>query len=186
MRREGFYKTYEENMEHFIKRIKERCDIDFSEEEYDFLCDSFLEKPKKGIVNNVNNFQLKSGTNKSIFLIKIKEKDVLCLYDKNCKRLTTALPIDNLQDYKRTVPRIFKKRNLTEEAIKEYERILEVVEKEYKDLGDVKSNVLYYKTCTYPGLLCAKHFKKPMMRSVWVAVIKKFFDFENRKAIRYV
>ena len=66
---------------------------------------------------------------------------------------TTALPYENYYDPQRMVPKIFRKKNLVKEAVREYNRVLEICSREYQDLGDSRKNWEYYVKCTYPKLM---------------------------------
>lgn len=178
------FKSNDELKEHFISRIKERYNIDLTNDEYIDIHN------KKGLCssNTIVGQPVvwaKINFSKTFFIITIKGKKVLALYSKKRGRFITALPWHSLYDETRFVPGILKKNGLKEEAIRKYNEILSICCKEYVDLGDQYQNFLYYqKNCKYPKLMMAEQKGTLTIKSIYDTVLNelegKIFEKQNK------
>lgn len=165
------FKTDNEIKTHFLLRLKERYNIELSDEEYNdihhykgFGFSKIIEQP---IINWV-----KISANTSVIIFKLKGKFILSIYSKRRGRFITALPWNSYDDSSRLVPNVFKKSNLKEFAIQKYNEILSTCAKEYVDLGNKKTNWHYYQTCTYPNLLMAEYKGSLTVGSIYKKVLE--------------
>lgn len=165
------FKTDNEIKTHFLLRLKERYNIELSDEEYNdihhykgFGFSKIIEQP---IINWV-----KISANTSVIIFKLKGKFILSIYSKRRGRFITALPWNSYDDSSRLVPNVFKKSNLKEFAIQKYNEILSTCAKEYVDLGNKKTNWHYYQNCTYPNLLMAEYKGSLTVGSIYKKVLE--------------
>jgi len=177
-----FFKNDLEIKEHFISRLNERYGISLNEEEYTDLHHS----------RNLNKSKLVTGTiiqwvaitsHKKILILKIKSKLVLTVYCSRRNKFITALPWESHSDEERFMPRIFRRLNLKEEAIKKYNEIISICSKEYVDLGNARDNHIFYKTCTYPKLLMAEYRGFLTIGAIYDKVSKELSDLINERKI---
>jgi hypothetical protein len=162
--------TRDERKGHFIQRLLERYGIYINGDEYEEICTWV--RPE-AMMSEKCEFLLKISSNLRAFRISIKGQSVLVLYCRKNKALTTALPLDNYYEPERMVPKIFRKKKLVEEAVSEYNKIVEVCCREYVDLGDKKKNWEHYsKKCTYPRLLMAEYNGILNVRKIYWQVLR--------------
>jgi hypothetical protein len=81
-------KTDKELFPHTKKRCYERYGIEITRNEYDQI----ISKIKKDIKDGQITHLYKQSLTRSIFKVRIQEKDVIICYDKSRKLIMTALP----------------------------------------------------------------------------------------------
>jgi hypothetical protein len=109
-------KTYEESRDHFIIRLKERYDIELSNNEYDELINNFIKIYSKNV-----HHMYKITYSRSLCCIKIKDAWVYCIWQKSHREscgfnvtkscFKTALKITD--DVTLPVPRPLKRKGYT-------------------------------------------------------------------------
>jgi hypothetical protein len=170
--------TRDERKAHFMKRLQERYGISITGEEYEDMC--LWVRPENEMVEKCE-FLLKISNNLRAFRLSVKRQDVLALYCRKNKALTTALPLENYYEPERMVPKIFRKKRMVAEAVEEYNKILETCCLEYVDLGDREKNWRHYSSnCTYPNLLMAECNGVLNVRKVYWQVLR---NMEQRLGI---
>jgi hypothetical protein len=160
---------YERMREHFILRLKERYDISIVNEEYDELCKSALKSNNRVIC--------KIDCGKNFHIIPINEKPVLVLYSKDYHIFYTCYPMAEIFNPEYIIPSRYRyNQNKKELAIREFKKVMTVVELEHTDLAkedyrQYKGPFNYYSTkCSYPVLNVLKHKDKLTIGAVWEQV----------------
>jgi len=172
------FRTDEELKSHFILRLGERYDIWLTDDEYNNI-HHFKGFTYSNLINEHIIWATLSAF-KKVFIIKIKNKNVLVIYSNKRGRFITALPWECYDDETRFVPKVLKKLNLKEQAIERYRQILSICSKEYTDFGNSKENWYFYKKCSYPKLLMAEYKGVLTVGRIYKEVTKELTKEKNK------